>query len=91
MPAADDAVVGRDGGVGVLEHVLELADLALELALLLAGGVVAAVLAEVALVARGADPADDALAPGTLHVLQLRGSSSNAFWVSQMGPCCSVC
>ena len=59
----DDAVVG--GGLadlGAPQHVLELADPALELALLVAGGVVAAVLLEVALVARGADPLDDLLA-----------------------------
>ena len=41
------------------------------LALLLAGGVVAAVLLEVALVAGGADPLDDLLAAGALEVLEL--------------------
>ena len=68
----DDAVVGRGlADLGALEHVLELADPALVLALLLAGGVVAAVLLEVALVAGGADPGDDLLPDRALEVLQL--------------------
>ena len=85
----DGAVVG--GGVadlGALEHVLELADLALELALLLAGRVVAAVLLEVALVAGLADLGDDLLAHGALEVVASSACSlSKASWVSQMVPC----
>src|SRR6478752_5336417 len=70
----DDAVVGRGlADLGAVEHVLELPDPALELALLLAGGVVAAVLLEVALVTGRADPGDDVLADGTLEVLELVG------------------
>src|SRR3954452_23897941 len=56
----DHTVVGgRLAHLGAVHHVLELTDPALGLALLLAGGVVAAVLAEVALLASGADAGDD--------------------------------
>ena len=53
---------GRLADLGAAQHVLELADPGLDLALLVLGGVVAAVLLEVALVAGGADPLDDLLA-----------------------------
>ncbi len=61
----DDAVVGRGlADLGAAEHVLHLEDLGLVLALLLAGGVVAAVLLEVALVAGSTDLRDDLGAAG---------------------------
>ena len=71
MPGGDGAVVLGLADLGAQQHRLELLDLALELALLLAGGVVAAVLLEVALVAGGADPRHDLLAAGTLDLLEL--------------------
>ena len=68
----DEAVVGRlVADLGAAQHVLELADAGLVLALLLAGGVVAAVLLEVALVAGGSDLGGDVGAHVSLEVLQL--------------------
>ena len=63
--------VGGLADLGATQHVLELTDAGLDLALLVLGGVVAAVLLEVALVAGGADALDDLLAHGTAQVLQL--------------------
>jgi hypothetical protein len=56
----------RLADLGVAQQLGELADAGLELALLVLGGVVAAVLLEVALVARGLDLGDDVGAPGPL-------------------------
>ena len=67
----DDAVVRRLADLGAAEHVLELTDAVLDLALLVLGGVVAAVLLEVALVAGSADPLDDLLADRAAQLLQL--------------------
>ena len=81
----DDAVVGRGlADLRAAEHVLELADPGLLLALLVLGGVVAAVLLEVALVARGADLLDDLLARGPLRSASSAWSLSKASWVSQI-------
>ena len=71
-----DAVI--DGGVanvGGLQQVLELLDACLVLGLLVAGGVVAAVLTEVALVACLRDAVDDFLAVRAGEVLQLLGEA----------------
>src|SRR5690606_5714384 len=68
----DHTVVGRGlADLGAPEGVLELEDAPLELALLLAGGVVAAVLHEVALLARRADALHDLGALGALELLEL--------------------
>ena len=85
----DDAVVGRGlADLGAPQHVLELADPGLGLALLLAGGVVAAVLLEVALVAGGADPGDDlARGRGRAGCRARAWSLSKASCVSQMVFC----
>ena len=85
----DDAVVGRGlADLGAAQHVLELPDAGLGLALLLAGGVVAAVLLEVALVAGGADAGDDLAADGPAQVARARAwSLSKASCVSQMVFC----
>ena len=80
----DHAVVVGRVGDGDLEHLLELEDPGLDLALLVLGGVVAAVLLQVTLVAGSTDPLDDLLALGTAQVLELgRESRSNVFLVSQ--------
>src|SRR5690606_17466819 len=64
----DHAVVGRGlADLGAPEGVRELEDAPLELALLLAGGVVAAVLLEVALLTRRADALHDLGALGALE------------------------
>ena len=55
----DGLVVGRRLCGGTAEHLLELADARLVGALLVLGGVVAAVLLQVSLVAGSADPLDD--------------------------------
>ena len=60
---------------GGLEQVLERADAGLLLALLVLGGVVAAVLLEVALFARGLDALGDLLAAGRREVLELGGEA----------------
>src|SRR3546814_476378 len=67
----DDTVVGRGlADLGTTKDVLELADPRLLLALLVLGGVVAAVLLQVALVARSGDLLDDLLAQRSLEVLE---------------------
>ena len=60
MPGAAVSEAGRGGAdLGGAQQLLELADPGLLLALLLAGGVVAAVLLEVALLAAGVDLGSD--------------------------------
>ena len=71
-----NAVVdGSVANVGGLQQVLELLDACLVLGLLVAGGVVAAVLTEVALVACLRDAVDDFLAVRAGEVLQLLGEA----------------
>ena len=62
---------GRLADLGAPQHVLELTDPGLLLALVVLGRVVAAVLLEVALVARSGDLLDDLLAPGAPEVVEL--------------------
>ena len=67
----DDAVARRGDDLGVLEQVLELADAALHVALLVLGGVVVAVLGQVAELAGSFDLAGDLDATTCREVLEL--------------------